>query len=78
MNWKQKDYLWISIITGFYLATGLLGVYDIGQLILWPIFALPMTFAGFAMNVYFSSLLFPFFIVAVDFFLLFTLMSFCE
>lgn len=43
MDSRQKEYLWISIMTGFYILTGAMGIYDVSQIVLWPIFAIPMS-----------------------------------
>lgn len=43
MKPKQKEIMWISIVIAFYLLTGFLGIYNISQLIMWPIFAIPMS-----------------------------------
>lgn len=43
MDSKQKEYLWISVMAGFYMLTGFMGIYDMGQMILWPVFAIPMS-----------------------------------
>ena len=43
MDSKHKEYLWVGIVIGFYVLTGYFGVYDISQMILWPILAMPMS-----------------------------------
>ncbi|NLI90063.1 MAG: DUF2232 domain-containing protein [Epulopiscium sp.] len=43
MDSKQKEFLWMSITIGFYILTGYIGVYNISQMMLWPIFAVPMS-----------------------------------
>ncbi len=42
MKDKQKEIIWINIVIAFYLITGFWDVYDITQMVLWPIFAVPM------------------------------------
>ncbi len=43
MQSKQKEIIWINIVIAFYILTGFLGIYDISQMIKWPIFAIPMS-----------------------------------
>ncbi|HHX62020.1 MAG TPA: DUF2232 domain-containing protein [Epulopiscium sp.] len=43
MKPKQKEMMWLSIVIAFYVLTGFWGVYDISQMSIWPIFAIPMS-----------------------------------
>ena len=43
MNSRQKEYLWLFVMMMFYILTGSWGVYSIGLVFTWPLFAIPMS-----------------------------------
>lgn len=43
MRDKQREIIWINLVIAFYLLIGFWNIYDISQIILWPILSIPMT-----------------------------------
>lgn len=43
MSSRQKEYLWLFVMIVFYILTGSWGVYGIGLVFTWPLFAIPMS-----------------------------------
>lgn len=43
MNSRQKEYLWLFLMVVFYILTGSWGIYNVGLVFTWPLFAIPMS-----------------------------------